>query len=75
MVDIPTFVAYASLVSIEVNEANVQNAFLTDPNTEEYRTTGSPKFGFDAGKKVNIVRAHYDKKGCGNLIESIVRTA
>jgi hypothetical protein len=80
MVDTPSFLTYASVVSretvriallmaalhdVEVKTADVENAYLTAPTSEKVWTTCGPEFGADAGKKAIIVRALYGLKGSG----------
>ena len=80
MVDTPSFLTYASVVSrdtvrialliaalhdLDVKSADVQNAYLTAPTTEKVWTKCGPEFGPDAGKRALIVRALYGLKGSG----------
>ena len=80
MVDTPSFLTYASVVSretvrialliaalhdLDVKAADVQNAYLTAPTTEKVWTKCGPEFGPDAGKRALIVRALYGLKGSG----------
>ena len=80
MVDTPSFLTYASVVSretvrialtlaalmdLEVKAADVQNAYLTAPTTEKVWTKCGPEFGPDEGKRALIVRALYGLKGSG----------
>jgi hypothetical protein len=78
MVDAPSFLTYASVVSretvrtaltiaalhdLDVKVADVVNAYVTAPTTEKVRTVCGPEFGPDQGKKPLIVRALYGLKG------------
>jgi hypothetical protein len=80
MVDAPSFLTYASVVSretvrialtiaalhdLDVKAADVENAYLTAPTTEKVWTVCGPEFGPDQGKKALIVRALYGLKGSG----------
>jgi hypothetical protein len=80
MVDAPSFLTYASVVSretvrialtiaalhdLDVEAADVENAYLTAPTTEKVWTVCGPEFGPDQGKKALIVRALYGPKGSG----------
>ena len=80
MVETPSFLTYASVVSrdtvrialtiaalhdLDVKAADVQNAYLTAPTTEKVWTICGQEFGPDAGKKAIIVRALYGLKGSG----------
>ena len=80
MIDTPSFLTYASVVSretvrialliaalhdLEVKAADVQNAYLTAPTTEKVWTKCGPEFGPDAGKRALITRALYGLKGSG----------
>lgn len=80
MVEAPSFLTYASVVSrdtvrialtiaalhdLDVKTADVENAYLTAPTTEKVWTTCGPEFGPDQGKRALIVRALYGLKGSG----------
>ena len=80
MVEAPSFMTYASVVSretvrialtiaalhdLEVKAADIQNAYLTAPTTERVWTKCGPEFGQDEGKRAIIVRALYGLKGSG----------
>ncbi|KAG7369945.1 reverse transcriptase RNA-dependent DNA polymerase [Nitzschia inconspicua] len=80
MVETPSFMTYASVVSrdtvrialltaalhdLSVKAADVQNAYLTAPTMEKIWTICGPEFGPDEGKKAIIVRALYGLKGSG----------
>jgi hypothetical protein len=78
--DTPHAMAYASVVSresvsisltlaalnhLDVNMADIENAYLTEPITEKVWTVLGPEFGDDAGKRALIVRALYGLKSSG----------
>jgi hypothetical protein len=80
MVDTPSFLMYASVMSrdmvrialliaalhdLDVKAAVVQNAYLTAPKTEKVQTKCGPEFGLDAGERALIVRALHGLKGSG----------
>jgi hypothetical protein len=80
MVDEPSFLTYASVVSretvrigltitalhdLDVKAANAENAYLTAPTTENVWTVCGPEFGPNQGRKVLIVRVLYGLKGSG----------
>jgi hypothetical protein len=55
----------AALHDLEVQAADVENAYLTAPTSEKVWTICGPEFGANAGKKAIIVRALYGLKGSG----------
>jgi hypothetical protein len=75
--DTPHAMTYASVVSresvrialtldalndLDINMADIENAYLTAPITEKVWTVLGPEFGDDAGKRALIVRALYGLK-------------
>jgi hypothetical protein len=78
--DTPHAITYASVVSresvrveitladlneLDVNMADIENAYLTAPITEKVWTVTGPEFGDDAGKHALIVRALCALKSAG----------
>jgi hypothetical protein len=78
--DTPHAMTYASVVSkesvrtaltlavlndLDVNMADIENAYLTAPITEKVWTVLGPEFGDDAGKCALIVRSLYGLKSAG----------
>jgi hypothetical protein len=55
----------AALNDLDVNMADIENAYLTAPITEKVWTVLGPEFGDDAGKRALIVRAMYGLKSAG----------
>jgi hypothetical protein len=55
----------AALNDLNVNMADIENAYLTDPITEKICTVLDPEFGDDAGKRTLIVHALYGLKYVG----------
>jgi hypothetical protein len=86
MTDTPTTNTYASVVSrelvrialtlaaflnnLEVKTADIENAYLTAPVTEQIWTKLGPEFGSDAGKLTIIVRSLYGLKSAGALFRN-----
>ena len=80
MTEAPAMLTYASVVSresvrialtlaalndLEVKTADIENAYLTAPVSEQIWTVLGPEFGSDAGKRAIIVRALYGLKSAG----------
>ena len=80
MIDTPSTITYASVVSresvrialtmaafhdLEVQAGDIQNAYLTAPCNEKVYTTCGPEFGANEGKKAIIVRALYGLASAG----------
>jgi hypothetical protein len=55
----------AALNDLEVKMADIENAYLTAPITEQVWCILGPEFGEDAGKKALIFRALYGLKSAG----------
>jgi hypothetical protein len=55
----------AALNDLDVNMADIENAYLTAPLTEKVWTVLCPEFGDDSGKRALIVRALYGSKSPG----------
>ena len=55
----------AALMDLEVKTTDIDNAYITDPNTEKIYTVLGPEFGADAGKIAFIVRALCGLKSAG----------
>lgn len=55
----------AALNDLEVKTADIENAYLTAPVSEQIWTVLGPEFGSDAGKRAIIVRALYGLKSAG----------
>jgi hypothetical protein len=85
MTDTPTTNTYASVVSresvrialtlaafndLEVKTADIENAYLTAPVTEQIWTKLGPEFGSDAGKLAIIVRSLYGLRSAGALFRN-----
>jgi hypothetical protein len=55
----------AALSDVDVNMADIENAYLTAPVAEKVLTVLGPEFGDDAGKRALIVRSLYGLKSAG----------
>ena len=55
----------AALNDLEVNTADIENAYLTAPVSEKIWTVLGPEFGDDQGKQAIVVRALYRLKSGG----------
>ena len=55
----------AAFNDLDVQMADIENAYLTAPITEKMWTVLGPEFGEDAGKRALIVRALYGLKSAG----------
>lgn len=55
----------AGLMELEVKTADIENAYITAPNTEKIYTVLGPEFGKDEGKIAFVVRALYGLKSAG----------
>jgi hypothetical protein len=55
----------AALNDLDVKMADIENAYLMAPITENVWTVLGPEFGYDAGKRALIVRALYGLKSDG----------
>jgi hypothetical protein len=55
----------AALNDLDVNMADIDNAYLTAPITEKVWTVLGPEFGDDSGKRALIFRALYGLKSAG----------
>jgi hypothetical protein len=55
----------AALNDLDVEMADIENAYLTAPLTENVWTVLGPEYGDDAGKRALIVRALYGLKSSG----------
>jgi hypothetical protein len=55
----------AALNDLDVNMADIENAYLTAPLTEKVWTVLGPEFGDDDGKRAMIVRDLYGLKSAG----------
>jgi hypothetical protein len=60
-----TALTIAALHVLDVEAADMENAYLTALTTEKLWTVCGPEFGPDQGKKALIVRALYGLKGSG----------
>ena len=55
----------SSLNNLDLQAANIKNAYLTAPCREKIWTRAGPEFGMDKGKIFIIVRALYGLKSSG----------
>ena len=55
----------AALNNLDLQAANIENAYLTAPCREKIWTRAGPEFGMDEGKIFIIVRALYGLKSSG----------
>jgi hypothetical protein len=55
----------ADLNDLDVNMADIENAYLTAPISEKFWTVLGPEFGDDAGKRALIGRALYGLNSAG----------
>ncbi len=55
----------AALNDVEVKTADIENAYITAPNSEKIYTVLGPEFGSDEGKTAIVVRALYGLKSAG----------
>ena len=60
----------AALNNLEVKTADIENADLTAPVTEQIWTKMGPEFGSDAGQLTIIVRSLYGLKSAGALFRN-----
>ena len=80
MTNSPAMLTYSSVVShesvrialtltalnaLEVKTADIENAYLTAPVSEQIWTRHGPEFGADVGKKALIVLSLYGLKSAG----------
>ena len=57
--------AISALKGLQVKAADIMNAYVTAPITENIWTVLGPEFGADSGKKAIIVRALYGLNSYG----------
>ena len=63
----------AALNDLPLNVAEIQNAYITAPVTEEIWTVLGPEFGEDYGRKAIVVQAFYGLKSSGaNLCKALI---
>jgi hypothetical protein len=69
---------FAALMDLEVLAADIQNAYLQAPPSEQFYTTAGPEWGSRQGQRMLVVRALYGAKSSGrdfrNHLQSCMNT-
>ena len=66
------FLLLAALNDVDIQSADVQNAFLSAPVKEKVWLTAGPEFGPEQGKKMIVVRALYGLKSASASFRSFM---
>ena len=62
----------ASIYDLDLQSADIENAYLTAPCREKIRKRADPKFGQDEGKLFIIVMALYGLKSSGSAFREFI---